>query len=97
MTTISKETVERVANLARLEVSDQEAENFAKQLGNIIHMVEKLDELDTANVEPTSHAIEVSNVLREDKSIAGLPREEVLKNAPDKQDGMFKVPTIMED
>ncbi|MBC1458324.1 Asp-tRNA(Asn)/Glu-tRNA(Gln) amidotransferase subunit GatC [Listeria newyorkensis] len=97
MTTISKETVERVANLARLEVSDQEAENFAKQLGNIIHMVEKLDELDTANVEPTSHAIEVSNVLREDASIAGLPREKVLKNAPDQQDGMFKVPTIMED
>ncbi|AQY51576.1 Asp-tRNA(Asn)/Glu-tRNA(Gln) amidotransferase subunit GatC [Listeria weihenstephanensis] len=97
MTTISKETVERVANLARLEVSDQEAENFATQLEKIIHMVEKLEELDTANVEPTSHAIEVSNVLREDVSMEGLPREEVLKNAPDKQDGMFKVPTIMED
>ncbi|EUJ37038.1 asparaginyl/glutamyl-tRNA amidotransferase subunit C [Listeria weihenstephanensis FSL R9-0317] len=79
MTTISKETVERVANLARLEVSDQEAENFATQLEKIIHMVEKLEELDTANVEPTSHAIEVSNVLREDVSMEGLPREEVLK------------------
>ncbi|EUJ47720.1 Asp-tRNA(Asn)/Glu-tRNA(Gln) amidotransferase subunit GatC [Paenilisteria rocourtiae] len=97
MTTISKETVERVANLARLEVSDQEAENFATQLGNIIHMVEKLSELDTADVEPTSHAIEVSNVLRDDISIPGLPREKVLQNAPNQQDGMFKVPTIMED
>ncbi|EUJ23426.1 Asp-tRNA(Asn)/Glu-tRNA(Gln) amidotransferase subunit GatC [Listeria grandensis] len=97
MTTISKETVEKVANLARLEVSDQEAQAFSEQLEKIIQMVEKLDELDTANVAPTSHAIEVSNVLREDVSIPGLPREEVLRNAPDQQDGMFKVPTIMED
>ncbi|EIA20971.1 asparaginyl/glutamyl-tRNA amidotransferase subunit C [Listeria fleischmannii 1991] len=97
MTNISKETVLKVANLAKLDVSSEEAVAFASQLGNIIEMVEKLDQLDTANVEPTSHAIEVSNVLREDVSHPGLKREKVLRNAPETQDGMFKVPTILED
>ncbi|MBC1922864.1 Asp-tRNA(Asn)/Glu-tRNA(Gln) amidotransferase subunit GatC [Listeria grayi] len=97
MSNISKETVEKVAHLAKLEVSEQEAEAFAEQLGNIITMVEKLNTLDTANVEPTSHAIDVSNVLREDVAHPGLDRKLVLKNAPETQDGMFKVPTILED
>ncbi len=97
LTNISKDTVQKVANLAKLEVSDSEAETFASQLGNIIEMVEKLNELDTTNVEPTSHAIPVSNVLREDVAKPGLPREKVLRNAPLTQDGMFKVPTIIEE
>ncbi|EFI85344.1 Aspartyl/glutamyl-tRNA(Asn/Gln) amidotransferase subunit C [Listeria grayi] len=97
MSNISKETVEKVAHLAKLEVSEREAEVFAEQLGNIITMVEKLNTLDTANVEPTSHAIDVSNVLREDVAHPGLDRKLVLKNAPETQDGMFKVPTILED
>lgn len=96
LSNISKETVEKVANLAKLEVSDNEATAFAGQLGKIIELVEQLNTLDTSNVEPTSHAIEVSNVLREDVAAKGLDRKEVLKNAPDQQDGMFKVPTIME-
>lgn len=97
MSNISKETVEKVAHLAKLEVSEHEAEAFAEQLGNIITMVEKLNTLDTANVEPTSHAIDVSNVLREDVAHPGLDRKLVLKNAPETKDGMFKVPTILED
>ncbi|WP_163653715.1 Asp-tRNA(Asn)/Glu-tRNA(Gln) amidotransferase subunit GatC [Listeria sp. PSOL-1] len=97
MTNISKETVEKVANLAKLEVTENEANIFAGQLGKIIEMVEKLNELDTTSVEPTSHAIEIANVLREDVSKPGLPREDVLKNAPETQDGMFKVPTIIEE
>ncbi|EAG6101798.1 Asp-tRNA(Asn)/Glu-tRNA(Gln) amidotransferase subunit GatC [Listeria monocytogenes] len=96
MSNISKETVEKVANLAKLEVSETEATAFASQLGKIIELVEQLNTLDTTNVEPTSHAIDVSNVLREDVATKGLDRKEVLKNAPDEQDGMFKVPTIME-
>lgn len=95
MSNISKETVEKVANLAKLEVSETEATAFAGQLGKIIELVEQLNTLDTTNVEPTSHAIDVSNVLREDVATKGLDRK-VLKNAPDEQDGMFKVPTIME-
>lgn len=97
LSNISKETVEKVAHLAKLEVSEQEAIAFSDQLGDIITMVEKLNTLDTANVEPTSHAIEVSNVLREDVAHPGLDRKLVLKNAPETQDGMFKVPTILED
>ncbi|NVT19191.1 Asp-tRNA(Asn)/Glu-tRNA(Gln) amidotransferase subunit GatC [Listeria monocytogenes] len=96
MSNISKETVEKVANLAKLEVSETEATAFAGQLGKIIELVEQLNTLDTTNVEPTSHAIDVSNVLREDVATKGLDRKEVLKNAPDEQAGMFKVPTIME-
>lgn len=97
LTNISEDTVLKVANLAKLEVSNEEAGTFATQLDKIIEMVEKLNELDTQNVEPTSHAIDVSNVLREDVAKPGLKREKVLRNAPDTQDGMFKVPTIIEE
>ncbi|WP_433746870.1 Asp-tRNA(Asn)/Glu-tRNA(Gln) amidotransferase subunit GatC [Falsibacillus pallidus] len=96
MSRISKEEVKHVAHLARLEFSEQEVEKFAHQLDAIIGFAEQLNELDTANVKPTSHVLDMKNVLREDKSVKGLPREEVLKNAPDHQDGQVRVPTILE-
>ncbi|OCA82991.1 asparaginyl/glutamyl-tRNA amidotransferase subunit C [Bacillus sp. FJAT-27225] len=97
MTRISLDQVRHVANLARLEINDNEAERFSQQLGAIITFAEQLNELDTEGVEPTSHVLMMTNVLREDKAESGLPREQVLKNAPDRQDGYFRVPSILEE
>ena len=96
MTRISKEEVKHVANLARLAISEEETEKLQKQLDSIITFAEQLNELDTENIEPTTHVLHMKNVLREDKASPGLPREEVLKNAPDHQDGQIRVPGIME-
>ena len=96
VTRISKEEVKHVANLARLAISEEETEKLQKQLDSIITFAEQLNELDTENIEPTTHVLHMKNVLREDKASKGLPREEVLKNAPDHQNGQIRVPGIME-
>ncbi|MEW8969317.1 Asp-tRNA(Asn)/Glu-tRNA(Gln) amidotransferase subunit GatC [Mesobacillus jeotgali] len=96
MSRISEEQVKRVAHLARLAITENEAQMLTEQLDKIITYAEQLNELDTDNVEPTSHVLEIKNVMREDRAQQGLPREEVLKNAPEHQDGQFKVPGIME-
>jgi aspartyl-tRNA(Asn)/glutamyl-tRNA(Gln) amidotransferase subunit C len=95
MSRISNDQVKHVANLARLALTDEEAEKMTKQLDAIITFAEQLNELDTENVEPTYHVLDMKNVLREDIPQPGLPREEVLKNAPEHQDGQFKVPSIL--
>jgi len=96
MSRISEDQVKHVAHLARLAITEEEANTFTKQLDKIISFAEQLNELDTTNVEPTAHVLEIKNVMREDKSNPGLPREEVLKNAPEHKDGQIKVPGIME-
>jgi aspartyl-tRNA(Asn)/glutamyl-tRNA(Gln) amidotransferase subunit C len=96
MSRISVEQVKHVANLARLAVTEEEAEMFRKQLDDIITFSELLNELDTENVVPTSHVLAMKNILREDISKPGLPVEEVLKNAPDSKDGQIRVPSIIE-
>ncbi|KYD10247.1 Asp-tRNA(Asn)/Glu-tRNA(Gln) amidotransferase subunit GatC [Heyndrickxia sporothermodurans] len=96
MSRISKDQVNHVANLARLEFDEEQTEKFTKQLDDIINLAELLNEVDTTNVEPTSHVLDIRNVLREDKAEPGLPQEEVLKNAPDKKDGQIRVPSIIE-
>ncbi|MEH7416139.1 Asp-tRNA(Asn)/Glu-tRNA(Gln) amidotransferase subunit GatC [Neobacillus drentensis] len=95
MSRISTEEVKHVANLARLAVTEEEVEKFTKQLDKIITFAEQLNELDTENVKPTYHVLDMKNVLREDIPQKGLPREEVLKNAPEHQDGQIKVPSIL--
>jgi aspartyl-tRNA(Asn)/glutamyl-tRNA(Gln) amidotransferase subunit C len=97
MSRISIDQVKHVANLARLAITEEEAEKFAKQLDAIITFAEQLNELDTENVEPTSHVLDIKNVLREDIPKKGLPREDVLKNAPEEKEGQFKVPSILGD
>ena len=96
MSRISKEQVKHVAHLARLEFSEESLEKFTSQLDAIISYAEQLNELDTENVEPTTHVLELSNVLRNDESREWLTNEEALKNAPDKQDGQVKVPAVLE-
>lgn len=94
---ISKEEVYKVAELARLKLSEQEAEQFTSQLNDILEFANKLNELDTENVEPTSHVLPMINVLREDEVRPSLDREKVLENAPEHQDGMFRVPAVFEE
>ncbi len=96
MSRITKEQVKHVANLARLEMDEAEVEKFTTQLDDIISMAEQLNELDTENVEPTTHVLDLKNVLRKDKAQPWLSREEALKNAPDHANGQVKVPSIFE-
>ncbi len=93
---ISKQEVEHVAKLARLELSEQEREKLTDQLSNILTYVEKLNELDTKGVEPTSHVLAIRNVMRDDAGTPSLPQERALANAPEKSAGHYKVPKIIE-
>lgn len=94
---INIETVEHVANLARLYLSEEEKAEMTNTLSSILDYMDKLNELDTTDVPPTAHIIPLKNVFREDVVKESLPREEVLKNAPEKERGFFKVPRIIED
>jgi aspartyl-tRNA(Asn)/glutamyl-tRNA(Gln) amidotransferase subunit C len=96
MSAITRKEVEHVANLARLQLTEEEAERYTKDLNAILGFAAKLNELDTSNVQPTSHATDVKNVMREDVNRPSLPVEEVLKNAPDHEEGQFKVPAVFE-
>jgi aspartyl-tRNA(Asn)/glutamyl-tRNA(Gln) amidotransferase subunit C len=96
MSRISEDQVRHVAHLARLEITDEEAVRMQKELDKMISFAEQLNELNTENIEPTSHVLDIKNVFREDIAKKGLPQEEVLKNAPDHQDGQIKVPSILE-
>ncbi|MFD1864552.1 Asp-tRNA(Asn)/Glu-tRNA(Gln) amidotransferase subunit GatC [Planococcus chinensis] len=96
MAKMTKEEVIEVAHLARLAITDEEAEHFAEQLEAITNAMELLNELDTENVEPMTHVLPMVNVLREDKSIPGLDRELVLKNVKEHEAGQIKVPTILD-
>jgi len=91
-----KMDIEKVARLARLELSEEEKKTFGNQLEQILAYMEQLNRLDTTGVEPTSHAIPMVNVFREDEVKRSVPREEILEISPDQGDGHFKVPRIIE-
>lgn len=93
---IGIEQVEHIARLSRLELTDTERVLFGTQLSNILGYVEKLGELDTSSVEPTSHVLDISNVVRDDTTRASLPVAEALKNAPESTDKFYRVPKIIE-
>lgn len=92
---ITKKDVEHVALLARLHLSEAEKEMYAAQLDQILEHAGKIAQLDTSEIEPTSHAIPVRNVYRADQLKDCLSKEEVLANAPEKEEGAFKVPKIV--
>lgn len=96
MSRISTEQVKHVAHLARLSFLEEEVEKLAADLDAIISFAEQLNELNTENVEPTTHVLPMKNVMREDLPSKGLTQEEVLKNAPEFEDGQIKVPAIIE-
>jgi len=91
-----KMDIEKVARLARLDLSEEERETFGNQMEQILTYMEQLNRLDTTGVEPTSHAIPIYNVFREDEVKPSIPQEEVLGISPDEEDGHFKVPRIIE-
>lgn len=92
---VTKKDVEHIASLARLNFNDAELENFTHQMNDILKYVEKLNELDTDNVEPLSHPIEDVNVFREDELKQSTSTEDALKNAPRRTDEFFKVPKVI--
>lgn len=96
MAEITKDAVVKTADLARLAISEEEAEMFSEQLTEILTFTEKLNEVDTAEVEPTVRGISAKNVLRQDEAKQIITKEQALANAPEHEDGQFKVPAIMD-
>jgi aspartyl-tRNA(Asn)/glutamyl-tRNA(Gln) amidotransferase subunit C len=88
--------VEHIADLARLELSEKEKERFREQLSAILEYAARLRELDTSGIPPTSSLLPEGNVLRPDQSRPSLPLETLLLNAPQVQDGQFRVPVILD-
>ncbi|TKJ23945.1 MAG: Asp-tRNA(Asn)/Glu-tRNA(Gln) amidotransferase GatCAB subunit C [Promethearchaeota archaeon Loki_b32] len=94
----SKETIDHISKLALLDLSDDEKEKLAIQLGDILNYFKKLDDLDTSNVKPMTHPIDgLKNVFREDIIWKSLSNEEALKNAKYKKDGYIKAPRILKE
>lgn len=96
MPRISREEVERVARLARLSLSDEQADRMAGELDTILGYVEQLEEVDTEGVEPTSHAIPLATPLRPDEEIATIDPELAVANAPEHEGSAFVVPKVIE-
>jgi aspartyl-tRNA(Asn)/glutamyl-tRNA(Gln) amidotransferase subunit C len=88
--------VEHIAKLARLEFSPDEMEKFTHQMNDILKYIDKLNELDTSNIEPLTQVMESGNVFREDIVTPSLPVEEILKNAPANDGKFFKVPKVID-
>jgi len=93
---IARSEVEHVAGLARLALREEEVDLFTDQLNSILNYVAKLNELDTRDVEPTSHILPIKNVLRGDEKVLSMEREKVLLNAPDRTEEFFRVPKVIE-
>jgi aspartyl-tRNA(Asn)/glutamyl-tRNA(Gln) amidotransferase subunit C len=90
---IDRDQVLHVAKLARLELSNDEVDQMATELSGILEHVDRISELDLEGVEPTSHVVELENVLRADEPTPSLERDAALANAPDPADGAFRVPS----
>lgn len=94
---ITQDEARHVALLSRLDFSGEELDRFTRELNRIIEYIDQLQRLDTEGVEPTSHAIRQINVFREDEPRLSLSNEQALANAPDSEDGFFKVPRIIQE
>ncbi|MCI8836824.1 MAG: Asp-tRNA(Asn)/Glu-tRNA(Gln) amidotransferase subunit GatC [Hungatella sp.] len=93
---ISDETIKYVGILAKLELSQEEKESAGKDMGRMLDYIDKLNELDTSDVEPMTHIFSMNNVFREDVVTNGDDRSRMLENAPQQKDGAFKVPRTVE-
>ena len=93
---ISREEIEHIAVLARLSLSEEEKDLFGSQLSSLLDYMEKLNELDTRDIEPTSHVLSLHNVMREDTLTSSIPREDALMNAPSRTEKFYRVPKIIE-
>lgn len=93
---LDKKAVEKVARLARLKITEEEATRYGAQLSNIINFVEQLKEVDTENVEPLASVVDIQLRLREDVVTDGGIQEDILANAPESLEGFFVVPKVVE-
>lgn len=91
---ITIKDVEHVAKLARLELTEEEKELYTKQLGAVLEYVNQMNEVDTSNIEPMTQVVDFVNVMREDEVRYEHTKEELMKNAPEEEDGFFRVPKI---
>ena len=94
---LTREEVEKVSLLGRLQLSHDELDKMTAQLGQIVEYVELLNELDTENVEPMAHAVDIHNVFADDVLGESLPRESSLANAPKRDDECYRVPAVLGD
>jgi aspartyl-tRNA(Asn)/glutamyl-tRNA(Gln) amidotransferase subunit C len=94
--TLTSEEVEHIAELARLELTGEEKASYREQLSAILDYVGRLQELDTKDIPPTSSVLPARSVLRPDRSRPGLTRQELLDNAPESEEGQFRVPPVLE-
>jgi len=93
---IDRKEVEHVAQLARLQFDEAQLDMFMHQMNNILEYFDKLQDLDTSDIEPTSHAVVMNNIFRDDEEEKLFNRNLMLENAPEKEKGCFKVPKIIE-
>ena len=93
---ISRDEVKHIALLSRLELSEDEIDVYTGHLGQILGYVEKLQTLDVSNVEPISHAVPMFNVMRDDTVVESLSHDAAMSNAPEQEDGCFRVPKVTE-
>jgi len=96
MAVISTEEVKKIAKLSRLKITDEQAVKFSEQLNSILEYAAKINELNTDNIEPTSHSVKLSNVLREDIVTPSFDRNVIIANAPLAENGFYRVPKIIE-
>jgi len=93
---ITKEQIQHIAVLSRLNLSEEEKDLFGSQLSSILDYMDQLNELETRETVPTSHVLSLSNVMRDDILTSSLPGEEALKNAPSHSENFYRVPKIIE-
>ncbi|MCL0102376.1 Asp-tRNA(Asn)/Glu-tRNA(Gln) amidotransferase subunit GatC [Dehalococcoidia bacterium] len=93
---LDREEVEHIARLARLGLSEAETEIFQSQLSDILENFDILQELDTGDIPPTAHVIEIENVIRDDEVAPSLPQDDILANAPREENGFFRVRAVLE-
>jgi aspartyl-tRNA(Asn)/glutamyl-tRNA(Gln) amidotransferase subunit C len=91
---ITVKDVEHVAKLARLELTEEEKVLYTKQLGDVLKYVDQMNEVDTSNVKPMTQVVDFVNVMREDVPNQEISKEALMSNAPDEENGFFKVPKI---
>jgi aspartyl-tRNA(Asn)/glutamyl-tRNA(Gln) amidotransferase subunit C len=93
---LSHEEVKRIALLARLGLSDEETEKLRTELSSILENFEVLEEVDTSNVLPTAHVIEMDTVMRDDEAGPSLPQSNIIANAPLEEEGFFRIKAVLE-
>ncbi len=93
---VSEKDVHYIANLARLQVTEEEAKMYAKDMNNILEYMDLLNELDTSDVEPLEHVIDLDSRFRKDEAKEPVSHEDALKNAPDADSDYFRVPKVIE-